>query len=66
MIPACPFYSLKEVQGYMMLAYGVSLLVEERGGLERALSGGGVVCTMEAWRWYFWYYCYMFWYVCHY
>jgi hypothetical protein len=48
MIPACSFYSLKEVQGYMMLAYGVTLPVEEPGGLERALSGGSVVCTVEA------------------
>jgi hypothetical protein len=40
MIPACSFYSLKEVQGYMMLAYGVTLPVEGPGGLGRALSGG--------------------------
>jgi hypothetical protein len=44
MIPICSFYS-PEVQCYMMLAYGVSLSVEKPGGLERALSGGGVVCT---------------------
>jgi hypothetical protein len=37
----------------MMLAYGVTLLVEEPGGLGRALSGGGVVCIVEAWCWYF-------------
>jgi hypothetical protein len=49
MILACSFYSLKEVQGYKMLAYGVTLLVEEPGGLERALSGGDVAATMEAW-----------------
>jgi hypothetical protein len=61
----CPFYSLKEVQGYMMLACGVTLSMEEPGGLGRALSSGGVVCTMEAWRHYFWYCCYVFWYVCH-
>jgi hypothetical protein len=60
MIPACSFYSLKEVWGYMMLAYGVSLSLEEPGGLERALYGGSMVCTMEAWRLYFWYYCYVF------
>jgi hypothetical protein len=60
MIPACSFYSLKEVQGYMMLAYGVSLPGEELGGLRRALSGGSMVCTVEAWRLYFWYYCYVF------
>jgi hypothetical protein len=36
------------VQGYMMLAYGVTLLVKEPGGLKRALSSGGVICTMEA------------------
>jgi hypothetical protein len=60
MIPACSFYSLKEVQGYMMLAYGVILSMEEPGGLGRALSGGGVVYTMEAWCRYFWYCCYMF------
>jgi hypothetical protein len=53
MIPACSFYSLKEVQGYKMLAYGVTLLVKEPGGFGRALSGGGVVCTVEAWRRYF-------------
>jgi hypothetical protein len=53
MIPACSFYSLKEVQGYMMLVFGVSLPVEEPRGLRRALSGGGVIYTMEAWRRYF-------------
>jgi hypothetical protein len=53
MIPACSFYSLKEVQGYMMLVFGVSLLVEEPGHLERALSGGSMICTVEAWRRYF-------------
>jgi hypothetical protein len=53
MIPACSFYSLKEVQGYMMLAYGVTLRVEEPRGLRRALSGGDVVRTVEAWRRYF-------------
>jgi hypothetical protein len=47
MIPACFFYSLKEVQGYKMLACGVTL------------AGGDVVCTMEAWRWYSWHCCYM-------
>jgi hypothetical protein len=35
------------------------LLEEEPGGLERALSGGDVVCTVEAWRRYFWHYSYM-------
>jgi hypothetical protein len=44
----------------MMLAYGVTLLVEEPRGLGRALSSGGVVCTVEAWRRYSWYYCYVF------
>jgi hypothetical protein len=48
MIPVCSFYSLKEVQGYKMLAYGVTLLVEEPGGLGRALSGGDVASTVEA------------------
>jgi hypothetical protein len=48
MIPACAFYSLKEVQGYKILAYGVTLLVEEPGGLGRALSGGDVTGTVEA------------------
>jgi hypothetical protein len=52
-ILAYSFYTLKEVQGYMMLAYGVTLPVEEPGGLRNALSGGGVVCTAEAWRRYF-------------
>jgi hypothetical protein len=34
--------------------YGVrSLLEKEPRGLRRALSGGDVVCTVEAWRWYF-------------
>jgi hypothetical protein len=47
-IPACSFYSLKEVKGYKMLAYGVTLLVEEPGGLGRALSGDDVVRTVEA------------------
>jgi hypothetical protein len=58
-IPACSFYSLKEVQGYKILAYNVTLLVEEPGGLGRALSDGDVVCTVEAWRRYFWCWCYM-------
>jgi hypothetical protein len=65
MIPTCSFYSLKEVQGYMMLAYGVTLPMEEPEGLERALPGGGLVYTVEAWRRYFWYSCYVFWDVCH-
>jgi hypothetical protein len=43
----------------MMLAYGVILPVEEPGGLGKALFGGGVVCTVEAWRQYFWYCCYV-------
>jgi hypothetical protein len=59
MILACSFYSLKEVQGYKMLAYGVTLLVEEPGGLGRALSGGDVAGIVEAWCRYFWYYCYV-------
>jgi hypothetical protein len=25
----------------------------------RALSGGDVICTVETWRWYFWYCCCM-------
>jgi hypothetical protein len=54
-IPACSFYSLKEVQGYMMLAYGVTL----SRGLGRALSGGDMACTVEVWRRYFWYCCYV-------
>jgi hypothetical protein len=49
----------------MMLAYGVTLPVEEPGDLRRALSGGGVVCIVEAWCRYFSYYCYVFWYMCH-
>jgi hypothetical protein len=65
MIPACFFYSLKEVQGYMLLVYGATSPVKEPGGLGRALSGGGVVCTVEAWRRYFWHCCYVLWYVCH-
>jgi hypothetical protein len=65
MILACSFYRLKEVQGYKMLACGVTLLVEEPRGLERALSGGDVVHTAETWRRYFWHCCYVFWYVCH-
>jgi hypothetical protein len=48
MIHACFFYSLKEVQGYIMLVHGVTLPVEEPGDLGRALSGGGVVCTVDA------------------
>jgi hypothetical protein len=66
MIPACPFYRLKEVQGYKMLACGVTLLVEEPRGLRRALSDGDVVRTAEAWHRYFWHCCYVFWHVCHY
>jgi hypothetical protein len=49
----------------MMSVFGVSLSMEEPSGLRRALSGGGVICTVEAWRWYFWYCCYVFWYVRH-
>jgi hypothetical protein len=46
--------------------YGVrSLLEKEPRGLERTLSGGVVVCTVEAWRWYFWHCCYMSRHVCH-
>jgi hypothetical protein len=45
MIHACSFYSPKEVQGYMMLAYGVTLSVEEPGGLGRALSGTAATCS---------------------
>jgi hypothetical protein len=37
MIHACSFYSFKEVQGYKILAYGVTLLVEEPGGLGKGL-----------------------------
>jgi hypothetical protein len=59
MIPACSFYSLKEVQGYKVLACGVTLLVEKPGGLGRALSSGDVVRTVEVWRRYFWYCCYV-------
>jgi hypothetical protein len=55
MIPACSLYSLKKVQGYMMLVCGVTL----SRGLGRALSGGDVVCTVKAWRRYFWYCCYV-------
>jgi hypothetical protein len=44
----------------MMLAYGVTLLVEEPGGLGRVLSGGDMVCTVEAWHRYFWHCCYVF------
>jgi hypothetical protein len=36
-----------------------SLFEKEPRGLGRALSGGDVVCTVEAWRWYFWHCCYM-------
>jgi hypothetical protein len=61
MIPTCSFYSLKEVQGYKMLVYGVTSLVKKPGRLKRALSGGGMVHTVEAWRRYFWHCCY----VCH-
>jgi hypothetical protein len=50
--PCILLYSLKEVQGYIMLAYGVTLPVEEPRGLRRALSSGGVVCTVEAWHRY--------------
>jgi hypothetical protein len=53
MIPACFFYSLKEVQGLQNVAYGVTLLVEEPGGLGSVLSGGDVVRTVKAWRRYF-------------
>jgi hypothetical protein len=49
-VPACPFYSLKEVQGYRMLVRGVILVGErEPRGLGRALSGGDVIRTVEAW-----------------
>jgi hypothetical protein len=35
------------------------LLEKEPRGLRRALSGGDVVHTVEAWWWYFWPCCYM-------
>jgi hypothetical protein len=60
MIPACSFYRLKEVQGYKMLACGVTLLVEEPRGLGRALSDGDMVRTADTWRRYFWQCYYMF------
>jgi hypothetical protein len=34
-------------------------LLEESRGLGRALSGGDVICTVEAWCRYFWYCCYV-------
>jgi hypothetical protein len=43
MILVYPFYRLKEVQSYKMLAGGVTLLKEEPRGLRRALSGDDVV-----------------------
>jgi hypothetical protein len=42
------------------------LLEKEPRGLGRALSGGDVVCTVEAWHWYFWHCCYMSRHVRHY
>jgi hypothetical protein len=46
--------------------YGVqSLLEKEPRGHGEALSSGDVVCTIEAWRWYFWHCYYMSRHVCH-
>jgi hypothetical protein len=53
MVPACSFYSLKEVQGYKMFVRGRSLLEKQPQGLGGALSDGDVVCTVESWRRYF-------------
>jgi hypothetical protein len=58
-VPACSFYSFKEVQGDKMFVGSVILVEEGARGLGRALSGGGVVCTVEPWCWYCWYYRYM-------
>jgi hypothetical protein len=59
MVPALSFYSFKEVQGYKIFVGSVILFGEGARGLGRALSVGGMVCTVEAWCWYFWYYRYM-------
>jgi hypothetical protein len=48
-VPARSFYSFKEVQGYKMFMGDVILVEEGARGLGRALSGGGVVCTVKAW-----------------
>jgi hypothetical protein len=58
-VSARSFYSFKEVQGYKMFVGGVILVGEGAQGLGRTLSGGGVVCTVEAWCWYFRYCRYM-------
>jgi hypothetical protein len=53
-IPACFFYSLKEVQGYKMLAYGVTLLVEDPEASEgpypvgHDMHCGGMASTLLA------------------
>jgi hypothetical protein len=64
-VPACSFYSLKEVQGYKTLGMWVILVEEAARRPREALSDGVVVCTVEAWRWYSWYYFYMVWQACH-
>jgi hypothetical protein len=66
MVPACFFYSLKEVLGYKMLCVREILVGEAVSGPRGALSGGVVVGTVEAWRRYSWYCCYMLRHVCHY
>jgi hypothetical protein len=42
-----------------MFVGSVILVGEGAQGLRRALSGGSMVCTIEAWCWYFWYCRYM-------
>jgi hypothetical protein len=64
-VPACSFYSLKELQGYKMLVRGRSLLEKQPRGLGGALSGDDMVCTVESWRRYFWHCCYIARHACH-
>jgi hypothetical protein len=54
-----PFIALRRCR-VTRCQYGVrSLLEKEPRGLGGALSGGDVVCTVEAWHWYIWHCCYM-------
>jgi hypothetical protein len=48
MVPACSFYSLKEVQGYKILVCGMILVGERAPRPREGLIWCDVVCTVEA------------------
>jgi hypothetical protein len=55
-----PFIVLRRCRVTKYWSAVCPLLEEEPRGLERALSSGDMVCTMEPWRRYFWHCSYMF------